>query len=220
MWSPARSYGVSMPIGIIPMLRPLTYSAHRAPSPVFQCLSALSLCCDESIPHPSRRQRRFQCLSALSLCCDLDQEQVERGLDRMFQCLSALSLCCDVVANTARIAAELRFQCLSALSLCCDDREGGATLLSLAVSMPIGIIPVLRPTREVVSTDRLGGFNAYRHYPCVATRREAARRIMQQGSFNAYRHYPCVATVYGLHRSRPALLVSMPIGIIPVLRRQ
>ncbi len=65
-----------------------------------------------------------------------------------------------------------------------------------AVSMPIGIIPMLR---RVVDGLIMDGGNSY-------------------VSFNAYRYYPYVET----HRHRvgrpTSKTVSMPIGIIPMLR--
>ncbi len=62
------------------------------------------------------------------------------------------------------------------------------------ISMPIGIIPVLRRIGSYEGVMGATNFNAYRHYPCVATPRWHLSRVPFASDFNAYRHYPCVAT--------------------------
>ncbi len=111
------------------------------------------------------------------------------------------------------------------------------------VSMPIGIIPMLRRLAgrhavlaavgfnayrhyPYVETQLLRrrywrpypGFNAYRHYPYVETMIPAAAVEVFPPSFNAYRHYPYVETSQGHRWCSLLLSVSMPIGIIPMLR--
>ena len=86
------------------------------------------------------------------------------------------------------------------------------------VSMPLGIIPVLRPATPRRSRRALSNFNAYRHYPCVATHDTTSGQWRQYivsmpiGIIPVLRPHPPLR-----HRRRRAA-VSMPIGIIPVLR--
>ncbi len=71
----------------------------------------------------------------------------------------------------------------------------------LRVSMPIGIIPMLRrPTRSRATARRRRSFNAYRHYPYVETTAHGRRRP-RAVRFNAYRHYPYVETRLRMTRS-------------------
>ncbi len=216
---PIAGHSVSMPIGIIPVLR---LDRGRGPS---------------DVPTP------FQCLSALSLCCDPEWRSVGAGLD-------AVSMPIGIIPVLRRY------------------RGPGGPCAIYSVSMPIGIIPVLRPisvsdnhAQRLTVSMPIGIIPVLRHKgPCLDGRGmtvsmpigiipvlrpsvgrddEAARGRR----FNAYRHYPCVATIDICIRRPIALLfqclsalslccdaitgypiptfagISMPIGIIPVLRR-